>query len=274
VRADLVGFQSLVLSDIIVSVGQTTPIELRMKVATIEETVTVTGQSPVIDTTSASVNVTITQQLLQGTPGGRDVWSLVEYKVPGLVTNRPDVGGAAGGLQASFVARGTPSSQNVQFLNGVNITSPSAPGASNLYYDYDAFEEMQISTGAHDISVPSAGVFLNMVNKTGTDRFSGKAAVFWQSDATQGTNVEDELSRFGLRRDAGAVDRVSDVSLQFGGPVIKNKVRFFGSFRDWRVHVNVPGFPEVESTDIITGHVNASWQVNSEHRIRDAPVVP
>jgi hypothetical protein len=265
-RADLVGFQSLVRSDINVSVGQTTQIDLTMKVATIEETVTVTGQSPVIDTSSASVNVTITQQLLQGTPGGRDVWSLVEYKVPGLVTNRPDVGGAAGGLQASFVARGTPSSQNVQFLNGVNITSPSAPGASNLYYDYDAFEEIQISTGAHDISVPSAGVFLNMVNKTGTDRFSGKVAVFWQNDATQGTNVDDNLSRFGLRGDAGAVDRVSDASFQLGGPLIKQKMRFFGSFRDWRVHVNVPGFPEVESTDISTGHFNASWQVNPDHR--------
>jgi hypothetical protein len=266
VRADLPGFQSLVLSDISVSVGQTTPINLTMKVATIQETVTVSGQSPVIDTTSASVNVTITQQLLQGTPGGRDVWSLVEYKVPGLVTNRPDVGGAAGGLQANFVARGTPSSQNVQFLNGVNITSPSAPGASNLYYDYDAFEEIQVSTGAHDISVPSAGVFLNMVNKTGTDRFSGKAAVFWQNDATQGTNVDDDLSRFGLRSDAGAVDFLSDASFQLGGPVIKNKMRFFGSFRDWRVHVNVPGFPEVESTDISTGHINASWQVNADHR--------
>jgi hypothetical protein len=204
--------------------------------------------------------------LLQGTPGGRDVWSLVEYKVPGLVTNRPDVGGAAGGLQASFVARGTPSSQNVQFLNGVNITSPSAPGASNLYYDYDAFEEIQISTGAHDISVPSAGVFLNMVNKTGTDRFSGQAAVFWQADGTQGTNVDEGLSRFGLRGDAGAVDRVSDASFQLGGPVIKQKMRVFGSFRDWRVHVNVPGFPEIESTDITTGHINASWQVNSNHR--------
>ncbi len=266
VKADLAGFQSIELRDIVVSVGQTTPIDLTMKVAAIQETVTVAGQSPVIDTTSATVNVTITQQLLQGTPGGRDVWSLVEYKVPGLITNRPDVGGAAGGLQASFVARGTPSSQNVQFLNGVNITSPSAPGASNLYYDYDAFDEIQVSTGAHDISVPSAGVFLNMVNKTGSDRYTGKAAVFWQSDATQTTNVDDELASFGLREDAGAVDFVSDASFQFGGPVIRRKMRLFGSFRDWRVHVNVPGFPEVESTDISTGHINLSWQVSANHR--------
>lgn len=266
VKAALAGFQGLIREGIVVSVGQTTPLDITMKVAALEETITVSGQSPLIDTTNATVNVTITQQLLQGTPGGRDIWSLVEYKVPGLITNRPDVGGAAGGLQANFVARGTPSTQNVQFLNGVNITSPSAPGATNLYYDYDAFEEIQISTGAHDISVPSAGVFLNMVNKTGTDRFSGKAAVFWQGDATQGTNVDDDLARYGLRSDAGAVDRVSDASFQLGGPVLRNKMRFFGSFRDWRVHVNVPGFPEVESTEITTGHGNMSWQVNDKHR--------
>lgn len=266
VRADLTGFQTLVLEDIVVSVGQTTPLDIVMKVAAIEETVTVSGQSPVIDTTSANVNVTITQQLLQGTPGGRDIWSLMEYKVPGLVTNRPDVGGAAGGLQANFSARGTPASQNVHFLNGVNITSPSAPGATNLYYDYDAFDEIQISTGAHDISVPSAGVFLNMVNRTGTDRYSGRAAFFWQGDATQASNVDDELSRLGLRSDAGAVDYVSDGSVQLGGPVVRNKLRFFGSFRDWRVHVNVPGFPEVEQTHITTLHGNTSWQVSPSHR--------
>jgi hypothetical protein len=88
----------------------------------------------------------------------------------------------------------------------VNITSPSAPGATNLYYDYDAFDEIQISTGAHDIAVPSAGVFLNMVNKTGTDRFVGRAGAFWQGDATQTTNVDEELASFGFRSDAGAVE--------------------------------------------------------------------
>lgn len=266
-QLDLSGFQTLVRENIQVSVGQTTPVDLTLRVATLAETVTVTGQSPVIDTTSANVNVTLSQELLQATPGGRDIWSLVEYKVPGLVTSRPDVGGAAGGLQGSFSARGTANSQNVQFFNGINVGDPAAIGFTQFYYDYEAFEEIQVSTGAHDLSVPSAGVFLNMVSKTGGDRFGGKASYFWQGDQTQTENIDDELRRFGFRDDAGAVDFISDVNLQGGGPLVANKLRFFGSFRDWRVHVNVPGFPEIEETNITSGLGTVTWQLTDRHRL-------
>ncbi len=97
VRLELAGFQTLVRENVIVSVGVTTPLELTLRVAAVEETVTVTGESPTVDTTSANVSVLLDQRLLQSTPGGRDIWSLVEYKVPGLVTTRPDVGGCRRG---------------------------------------------------------------------------------------------------------------------------------------------------------------------------------
>jgi len=267
VQFELQGFQTLIREGIVVSVGQTTPIDGVLRVATLAETVTVTGASPTIDTTSANVNVTLSQQLLQGTPGGRDIWSLVEYKVPGLVTNRPDVGGSAGGLQASFSARGTPNGQNAQFLNGINVGDPAAIGFTQFYYDYEAFDEIQVSTGAHDLSVPSSGVFLNMVTKTGGDRFSGKGSMFWQGNQTQGTNVDADLGRFGFRQDAGAVDYISDANFQAGGPIVANKLRFFTSFRDWRVHVNVPGFPEIEETNISSGIGSVTYQVNQNHRL-------
>jgi hypothetical protein len=155
VKMELQGFQSVIRENIVV---------------------TVTGASPVIDTTNANVNVTLSQDLLQRTPNGRDIWSLMEYKVPGLVSQRPDVGGTAGGLQGAMVARGTTNGQNSQYLNGVNVGDPSAIGFAGYYYDYDAFEELQISTGAHDISMPTSGVFLNMTTKTGGDHWQGKAA--------------------------------------------------------------------------------------------------
>ena len=273
VKLELQGFQTLVRENIVVNVGLTTPIDLALKVATLQETVTVTGESPVVDTTSGNVSITLNQDLLQKTPGGRDIWSLLEYKVPGLITNRPDVGGGSAGLQASFTARGTPNSQNAQFLNGINVGDPAAIGFTGFYYDYDAFEEIQVSTGAHDLSVPSSGVFLNMVTKTGTDRYQGKASIFWQGDATQTQNVDQDLLDFGLRKDAGAVNYVSDAAAQIGGPLIKNKVRFFGSYRDWRVHVNVPGFvnaqgeSEEEYTDMKSGLANLAWQLNDNNRL-------
>jgi Carboxypeptidase regulatory-like domain len=101
VQADLQGFQTVVREEVIVLVGQTTPLDLTARVAAVAETITVTGASPTIDTTSANVNVHLTEQLLQATPGGRDIWAMVEYKVPSLLITRPDVGGTSGGLQGS-----------------------------------------------------------------------------------------------------------------------------------------------------------------------------
>jgi hypothetical protein len=214
--------------------------------------------------------VNLSEQLLQGTPGGRDIWSLVEYKVPSLLITRPDVGGTSGGLQGVYNARGTTSAQNSQYLNGINVGDPAAIGAAGYYYDFDAFDEIQVSTGAHDITVPTSGVFLNMVTKSGSDTWRGKTTFTWLGDATQTQNIDDELLGYGFRPNTNEVDFVSDINVTGGGPIIANKLRVFGSFRDWRVHVNVPAAFStlvLDKTDITSGLVNATYQINDRHRL-------
>jgi hypothetical protein len=270
VKVDLHGFQTVIRENVAVLVGQTTPLDLTMRVATLAETVTVSGASPVIDTTSANVAVNLSEQLLQSTPGGRDIWALVEYKVPSLLITRPDVGGTSGGLQGVYSARGTPSNQNSQYLNGINVGDPSAIGAAGFYYDFDAFEEIQVSTGAHDITVPTSGVFLNMLTKSGSDRWTGRTTFTWLGDATQGRNIDSELLRHGFRAETNGVDFVSDVNVSGGGPIVARKLRLFGSFRDWRVHVNVPAAFStlvLDKTDITSGLLNATYQVNDTNRL-------
>ena len=271
VKVDLQGFQTVSRENVNVLVGQTTPIDLTMKVATLAETVTVTGTSPVIDTTSANVSVNLSEQLLQGTPGGRDIWALVEYKVPSLLITRPDVGGTSGGLQGTYNARGTTSAQNSQYLNGVNVGDPAAIGAAGYYYDYDAFEDIQVSTGAHDITVPTSGVFLNMVTKSGGDKWAGRSTFTWLGDATQGQNIDDDLLRYGFRPETNAVDFVSDINVSGGGPLVSRKLRVFGSVRDWRVHVNVPAAFStlvLDKTDITSYLINADYQINDKNRLK------
>jgi hypothetical protein len=277
IKVEMQGFRTVTRDAMIVSVGQTTPIDVTLKLAGVAETVNVTGESPVVDTTSANVSVTLSQQLLQSTPGGRDIWSLVEYKVPGLITDRPDVGGAAGGLQSAMTARGTPNAQNTQYLNGVNVGDPAAVGYSGFYYDYDAFEEVQVSTGSHDISVPGSGVFVNMATKTGGNKWTGRGLFAWEGHSTESGNVDQYLLDYGFRPTTNAVDFVSDVSIQAGGPIV-DKLRFFGSFRDWRVHVNVPtaleGNPPIanmgsalDQTNITSGLVNILFQMTPNNRL-------
>ena len=270
VKLDLQGFRSVLREGIIVVVGQTVPIDLSLQVATVAETVTVTGASPVVDTTSANTSVNLSEQLLQGTPGGRDIWALVEYKVPSLLITRPDVGGTSGGLQGVFNARGTNSSQNSSYLNGINVGDPAAIGAAGFYYDFDAFEDIQVSTGAHDITVPTSGVFLNMVTKSGGDAWHGRTTFAWLGDATQTQNIDDNLLRYGFRPETNSVDFVSDINISGGGPVIARKLRLFGSFRDWRVHVNVPAAFStlvLDQTNITSGLINANYQINDNNRL-------
>ena len=271
VKVDLSGFRSVTRENIVVLVGQTTPVEFAMKVASIAENITVTGASPTVDTTSANVSVNLSSELIQGTPGGRDIWGLLEAKVPGLVMSRPDVGGTSGGLQGVFSARGTTREQNTSFLNGVNVGDPASIGAAGFYYDVGAFDDIQVSTGAHDITVPTSGVFLNMITKTGGNKWSGSSTDTWTGDKVQGRNDTDPtLQKYGFRPNSNTSDFVSDINFGAGGPLIANKLRFYGSFRDWRVHTNVPvqlSQVVLDQTNITSGLANVTWQVNQNNRI-------
>jgi hypothetical protein len=268
VKVELSGFQTINRPDVVVQVGQSVPVDVTMKVGTVQESITVTGAAPTIDTTSATVNVTLSQQLLQATPGGRDIWALTEYKVPGLVMSRPDVGGTSGGLQGTYTARGTTSQQNSQFLNGVNEGDVAGLGGAAFYFDYDAFDEIQVSVGAHDITVPTGGVFLNMITKSGTDRWLGQTAYYYEGKSTQAGNVDAALQNYGFNPITGAVNFVSDATFQIGGPILKDW-RLFTAIRDWRVHVNTPAaFSEtlVDQTNMTSGLVNLTYQLNEKNK--------
>lgn len=270
IKLELSGFQTINREGIAVLVGQTTPVDFSMRVAGLAENITVTGSSPTVDTTSANVNVNLSEQLLQGTPGGRDIWALVEAKVPGLVISRPDVGGTSGGLQGTFSARGTASAQNTSFLNGINVGDPAAIGAAGFYYDFDAFDEIQVSTGSHDITVPTSGVFLNMITKSGGNKWNGGATFTWTGDSLQARNdTNPNLQKYGFRPNSNTSDFVSDINVTAGGPLVQNKVRFFGSFRDWRVHQNVPvqnSQVVLDQTNITSGLGNFTWQATQNNR--------
>ena len=271
VKIELTGFQTLLREGIVVLVGQTTPIEVSLNLGSVAETITVAGQSPTVDTTSANVSVNLSNELLQGTPGGRDLWGLLDAKVPGLSMSRPDVAGTSGGLQGGFSARGTTASQNTLYLNGVNVGDPAAIGFAGFYYDFDSLDDVQVSTGAHDITVPTGGVFLNMVTKTGANHWAGTGTFTWLGQQTQARNdTNSALQAYGIRPNSDTSNFVSDANIGAGGPLTKDSLRFYGTFRDWRVHQNVPvqnSQTVLDQTNITDGLGNVTWQVDSRNRV-------
>ena len=248
-RFELGGFQTRIYEEVRVDIARTTGLDVALELSTIEETVTVVGEAPLLDTKSTVIGATFDASLLAEVPSARDVWSLLEHQAPGVTTNRLDVGGSETGLQAVFSARGTSWGQNSYYLNGVNVTCPAALGASGYYYDYDSFEEVQVATGSHPASVNAPGVYLNMVTKSGGNEFTGSAGFHYQNDATQFDNFTQELEQSGAT--AGQFDYLSDATFQIGGPVVRDRSTFFFSFRDERVHRYVSGIDSVtEDTDM------------------------
>jgi hypothetical protein len=281
VRTALQGFQTVVRADVVVRQGQSATIEIGMKVSSLAEEVTVRGESPVVDARTVGAKVNIDTALLEKTPGGRDIWNVIEYKAPGVVVESPDVGGNQGGLQRSLSARGTPNAQNTQMINGVNVNDPAAQGFAMYYYVPTTLENIQVSSGAQDIGVGTGGVFINMVTKSGTNRYTGSALQTYQGRSTQSTNVDTELRQAGLRPDANSTELINNTNVQVGGPLVQNKLFFFGTFNFQATHVKVPNFPAVvpsyiasplsgtsdqDTTDILAGEGKVSYQLDARNR--------
>ena len=281
IKTMLQGFQTVVREGVVVRQGQTATIDISIKVSSLSEEVTVRGESPVVDARTVGAKVNIDTAILEKTPGGRDIWNVIEYKAPGVVVDSPDVGGNQGGLQRSLSARGTPNAQNTQMLNGVNVNDPAAQGFAMYYYVPTTLENIQVSTGAQDIAVGTGGVFINMVTKSGTNRFAGSALQTYQGRPTQSKNVDTELRQAGLRPDANSTELLNNTNFQMGGPLLQNKLFFFGTFNYQATHIKVPSFPAVvpsyvasplfdtsdeDTTDILAGEGKVSYQLNSRNR--------
>jgi hypothetical protein len=282
VKTVLQGFQTVIRGDVVVRQGQVANVEVTMKIGGVAEAVTVTGESPIVDTKTVGSKVNIDAALLQTTPGGKDIWNTIEYKAPGVVVESPDVGGNQGGLQRSMSARGTPNAQNTQMLNGVNVNDPAAQGFAMYYYVPTTLENIGVSTGAQDIAVGTGGVFINMVTKSGGNRFSGSVLQTYQGDKTQSANIGNDLQQLGLRPDANSTALLTNTNVQAGGPLLKNKLFYFGSVNYQATHVNVANFPAVapsyiatplsgtsqqDTTDILGGEGKVTYQLNGSNRL-------
>ena len=245
VSTSLPGFRTIVRDEIPLAQGQTVTLDVLMKVSTLSDSTTVKGEFPVIDTKAVAAHVTIDKNLLDATPGGKDIWNMIEYKAPGVVVESPDVGGNQGGQQRPMSARGAPNAQNTQLLNGVNVNDPAAQGSAMNYYVTSVLENVEIATGSQDISVGTGGILINMVTKSGTSTFTGGALQTYQSDATQTDNISEELKAAGIRPNANATDLITTSNVQAGGPAIKSKLFYFASGNYQATRVSVVGFPAV-----------------------------
>ena len=160
-----------------VSLGANTEVAIPMKIASVATTITVSSETPLLDTRRVSSGSDFTQEQLKSIPTARDPWVVLQ-QVPSVQIDRANVAGSESGQQSVYIGKGVDPTQNAWLVDGVAVTDMSALGSSSTYYDFDAFQEMQATTGGSDPSIAVPGVTLNMVTKRGTNEVHGSARIF------------------------------------------------------------------------------------------------
>src|ERR671918_2818130 len=177
VTFELPGFRTTVMQDIRITIGFRAQINAELGVSNVQETVTVSGESPLIDTRETGTKTSFDLETLQNLPSARDPWVMLE-RTPSITMDRANVGGTQSGQQSGYVSRGANTTNNKWSIDGVAIPDMSATGSSPFYYDFDMLEEMQVSTGGADASQQTGGVGINFVTRSGTNRLRGSGRLY------------------------------------------------------------------------------------------------
>jgi len=219
VKCELQGFNTAIRDNIIVVLGAQAEINVQMGLGTIEEEITVTAVSPVVSTKTTSITENVTREVLQSLPSARDPWVVLQM-APGVVVDRENVGGSESGQQSAYQAKGGGSDQWI--MDGVVITDPAAI-ASPAYYDFDAFEEVNVTTGGADVTIQTGGVAINLVTRRGGNRTALGGRFYLTDKKFQGENLTDELIAEGVTM-TNVVRNIKDYGFNLGGPVLKDKL--------------------------------------------------
>jgi hypothetical protein len=240
VTFELPGFRTVVMQDIRISIGFRAQVNAELELSTVQETVTVTGESPIIDTRETGTKTTFDLETMQNIPSARDPWVMLE-RTPGITMDRANVGGSQSGQQSTYISRGSSTGNNKWSIDGVDITDMSATGASPIYYDFEMLEEMQVTTGGADVTQQTGGVGINLVTKSGTDVFRGSGRFYVTDEEFQADNITDEIRADGAGSGA-PIQNIQDRGFEVGGPIKKGRAWYWGSYGSQDIKVGVVGF--------------------------------
>ena len=252
VRAELQGFKAVEQKGVNVGLGQTADVSLKMEVGGLTETVQVTGAAAVVDTSSTTVGATISTQEIAQVPVGRRVADVL-YLAPGVSSS-----GTLGRMNPSI--SGGSGLENQYVIDGTNVTNAGYGGLGSYSIvfgslgnatPYDFVQEIQIKTGGFEAEYgQSTGGVVNVVTKSGTNAYRGSLFAYGQPRGLQAAYNQFQAAN-GSVNVFGASQ--SDAGAEFGGPVLKDHLFFFGAIDpSWTktIYNAPPGFALTSLGDV------------------------
>ena len=225
-ETSLAGFKTVKQSDIVLALGTTTTIDVSLAIASVSETVQVTGVTSVVDIKSSASNTQLSESLLQNLPTGRFQ--------PDIINLTPGV--------ASNVAFGGAQSSNALLMDGVDVSDPDG-GTPWSFFNYNWVQEVQIvSLGANAEYGEFTGVAANSIIRSGSNKFTGLGEYLFERKnwiANNTTSLSADLQKTFTPRE---INTYWDTSEQIGGPIVKDKLFFFSGFQYFKSEDRPAGF--------------------------------
>ncbi|MGH9146499.1 MAG: hypothetical protein ACRD1Q_07305, partial [Vicinamibacterales bacterium] len=229
----LTGFNTVRREDIVLEADFTAPINVEMRVGSIEESVTVTGESPIVDVQASQRREVVTQQQLENIPTGRN-FQLMAGMVPAVTTGVFDVGGSSAmWTGGSLLVHGSLTVDSRTLIDGMVVDAMFGGGQCSCTYDNEGqTQEMAVQVSGGSAENQLSGVLVNRIPRSGGNRFSGDGVMLFANDGLQSQNLDDELRARGLTTPA-RLHKLYDVNYSVGGPIVRDRLWFYFSGRNW-----------------------------------------
>ena len=264
------GFSTLRQENVQLSLGFVAKLDQVMKVATVSETVVVSGASPLVDVVSTTVRTELTNEEVALIPTSRDGIKAFFSQTPGVRSNL-DVGSS--GLTDSVQMRvyGQPG-EAWDMLEGVMMARAGAGAASGTHIDFGSVEGVRIETVGNNAEMPRRGILFDAVMKSGGNDFHGNAVVYGSTGRLESNNVDADLLAQGVRGSA-KLHNLWDVSAGLGGRIVRDKLWFYAAYHNQGFDRDVldafysDGSPVVLNTKLTYNMQKVSYQATRGNKI-------
>ena len=265
VAFSLSGFATFARDAVELPSNFTATINADMKVGSLEETVTVSGDAPIVDVQSSQKTVNLKRDVLDALPTSRTYAAEGSLAV-GVKVVAQNVGGARIAAQQRLYVHGAIAADNTVAVDGMSMNSTYSNGETQPNHNDSMTQEVTVQTASPGAEVSGGGLFINLVPKEGGNSFSGSSFAGYTADSFQASNLTPELKAKGLTT-GDAVQWIYDVNASIGGPLKQNTLWFFGSYRNVG-NANVvansfypDGTPALYDQDVQNYTVRLTWQV-------------
>jgi carboxypeptidase family protein len=244
VTFELSGFQTSKRANITLGLGQTLNVDGQLQVASLQESVTVTAQSPVVDMQSTKVGTDFTTDKLTGVPTATDIWAVLG-QASGVRMNGFDVGGSHKSQQTGYESFGLRNQTRV-LNDGVDTTEGT--GGSGFYADFYANEEVSVSAGGGDVEMNTPGAAVVSTIKSGGNQFKGLENFTYEPPSWVGNNIDSDTANRGFTGQPNL--KFWEGHFDLGGPIAKDRMWFYGAGNRFVINKAISGLDQNIATDL------------------------